>query len=212
MIYQLVARVPEERRDRGFRWGQIGSASLVSLAHGTNDAQKTMGVITLAMIAAGHWSDTGSVPFWVKLACATAIASGTYIGGWRIIKTLGQRVTDIETPQGFSAETSSAAVILAASQAGYPLSTTHITSGGVMGAGAGKRLAGVQWGVVGQMATAWILTLPAAALIAAAFYLISEGIGTDLAGPVVIAAVGALLAGYLFYETQKNAPISSADV
>ena len=213
LVYRRVGGRDSDVTKRSFKLGQIASASLVALAHGTNDAQKTMGVITLALVANGTLSgDSPDVPTWVIIAAATAISLGTYIGGWRIIKTLGQKVTEIETPQGFSAETSSAAVILAASQAGYPLSTTHVTSGGVMGAGAGKRLASVHWGVVGQMATAWIITLPAAGLIAAAFYLVTEGIGTTLAGPVVVAVVGAALAAYIFYEAQKHDPISAADV
>ncbi len=213
LVYKRVGGRDGDTTKRSFKAGQIASASLVALAHGTNDAQKTMGVITLALVANGTLSGASpDVPFWVILLAASAISLGTYIGGWRIIKTLGQKVTEIETPQGFSAETSSAAVILAASQAGYPLSTTHVTSGSVMGAGAGKRLASVHWGVVGQMATAWIITLPAAGLIAAAFYLVTEGIGVTLLGPLVVAAGGALLAGYIFYEAQKNDPISAADV
>ena len=104
MIFAIVANVPEERRDSGFRWGQIGSASLVSLAHGTNDAQKTMGVITLALIAYGSWTDVEAIPFWVKATCALAIAAGTYVGGWRVIRTLGKGLVEISSPQGMAAE------------------------------------------------------------------------------------------------------------
>jgi PiT family inorganic phosphate transporter len=149
IVYRRIqSRDPKENK-RSFRFGQVGSASLVALAHGTTDAQKTMGVITLALIANGNLSADASVPTWVIVAAATAISLGTYLGGWRIIRTLGHRITKIETPQGFSAETTSAVVILSASQAGYPLSTTHVTSGGVMGAGVGKRAAEVHWGTAG---------------------------------------------------------------
>jgi inorganic phosphate transporter, PiT family len=119
----------------------------VSLAHGTNDAQKTMGVISLALIASGNLSATNfTVPLWVKLLCATSIAAGTATGGWRIINTMGNRITNVESPQGFAAESASASVILASSYYGYPLSTTQVVSGGVMGAGLGKKLASVHWG------------------------------------------------------------------
>ena len=143
-----------------------------------------MGVITLALIANGNLAKDASVPAWVVVSAATAISLGTYIGGWRIIRTLGHGITKLETPQGFGAETSSAVVILAASQAGYPLSTTHVTSGGVMGAGVGKRAAEVNWTTAQQMAFAWLVTIPAAGLIAGAFYLLVDGLGTDIAGPL----------------------------
>ena len=145
IVYRRIRDRDPAETQRSFRVGQVASASLVALSHGTNDAQKTMGVITLALIANGDLAKGAGVPTWVVVSCATVIAVGTYIGGWRIIRTLGHGVTKLETPQGFSAETSSAVVILAASQAGFPLSTTHVTSGGVMGAGVGKRAAGVNW-------------------------------------------------------------------
>ena len=135
LIFRVTAGVAQRFTENGFRWGQIGSASLVSLAHGTNDAQKTMGVITLALIASGHWSDTGAVPFWVKLVCALAIALGTYLGGWRIIRTLGKGLVEISSPQGMAAECSSAAVILASSHLGFALSTTHVATGSILGSG-----------------------------------------------------------------------------
>jgi PiT family inorganic phosphate transporter len=142
--YRLIRMLRAGEAVKGYRLGQIGSASLVSLAHGTNDAQKTMGVISLALIAHGDISTTHFyVPFWVKLACALAIALGTAAGGWRIINTMGNRLTSVEAPQGFAAESSSAAVILASSYYGYPLSTTQVVSGGVTGAGLGKRLASI---------------------------------------------------------------------
>jgi inorganic phosphate transporter, PiT family len=143
--YKLIRWLGERKAITGYRFGQIGSASLVSLAHGTNDAQKTMGVISLALIAHGDISSTHfAVPLWVKLICATAIAAGTATGGWRIINTMGNRITNVDSPQGFAAESSSASVILASSYYGYPLSTTQVVSGGVLGAGLGKKLASVR--------------------------------------------------------------------
>ena len=144
VVFQLVASIPERRRDASFRWGQIGSASLVSLAHGTNDAQKTMGVITLALIAYGSWTDVHAIPFWVKVACALAIAAGTWMGGWRVIRTLGKGLVEITSPQGMAAETSSAVIILSSSHLGMALSTTQVASGSILGSesAAGFRCAG----------------------------------------------------------------------
>jgi PiT family inorganic phosphate transporter len=210
VTYIVYRRDPAETQ-RGFRVGQVASASLVALSHGTNDAQKTMGVITLALIANGNLAKGAGVPTWVVITCATAIALGTYIGGWRIIRTLGHGVTRLETPQGFSAETSSAVVILAASQAGYPLSTTHVTSGGVMGAGVGKRAAAVNWTTAQRMAFAWLVTIPAAAVIAGAFYLVVVGIGRDIAGPLATSVVAAVAAALLFFQARSN-PVTAQDV
>ena len=212
IVYRRIQRRDPTENKRSFRIGQVSSASLVALAHGTNDAQKTMGVITLALIANGNLSSGAGVPTWVIVAAATAISLGTYLGGWRIIRTLGHRITQIETPQGFSAETTSAVVILAASQAGYPLSTTHVTSGGVVGSGVGKRAAEVRWGIAGQMATAWLLTLPAAALVAGAFYFATETIGTTLAGPLVVSVLAVIAAAGLFFQAQRSSPVTSRDV
>src|SRR4051812_12738377 len=147
LIYKITIRAAQRFTNNGFRWGQIGSASLVSLAHGTNDAQKTMGVITLALIAAGDWHDTKSIPLWVKICCAVAIAAGTYLGGWRIIRTLGKGLVDIAPPQGMAAQSASAAVILASSQLGFALSTTHVATGSIIGAGVGRPGALVRWAV-----------------------------------------------------------------
>ncbi|HXP36510.1 MAG TPA: inorganic phosphate transporter [Solirubrobacteraceae bacterium] len=212
VAYKLVAAMRSGQARRGYRLGQIGSASLVSLAHGTNDAQKTMGVITLALIAHGDLSSQHfSVPLWVKLGCGLAIALGTYIGGWRIINTMGNRLTEIEAPQGFAAESSGASVILASSYFGYPLSTTHVVSGAVIGSGLGKRLASVRWGKAGQMAGAWILTIPGAALIGAGAWKGADLIGAADAGPVVIALLAAALAGALYVVTQRT-PVHAADL
>jgi PiT family inorganic phosphate transporter len=212
VVYRRIQRRDPEQIMRSFRIGQVASASLVALAHGTNDAQKTMGVIVLALVANGNLSSAASVPAWVIVAAATAISLGTYVGGWRIIRTLGHRITKIETPQGFAAETSSAVVILAASQAGYPLSTTHVTSGAVLGAGLGKRAADVRWDIAGQMATAWLLTIPAAALVAGAFYFLTEQIGTEIAGPLVVSILAILAAATLFVQAHRSSPVSAKDV
>ena len=174
---RIVAKVPEERRDAGFRWGQIGSASLVSLAHGTNDAQKTMGVITLALIAYGSWTDLDAIPFWVKATCALAIAAGTYIGGWRVIRTLGKGLVEISSPQGMAAEASSAAIILSSSHLGMALSTTHVATGSILGTGLGRKGAAVRWGVAGRMVVAWLITLPAAATVGALCWFLASAIG-----------------------------------
>src|SRR5437868_1520965 len=160
--YRIVGNLAPGPVTRSYRLGQILSGGLLSLAHGTNDAQKTMGVITLALVANGNISASAGTPTWVIASAATAMALGTYSGGWRIIKTVGTRIIKMDTAQGFAAQGSGAAVILAASHFGYPLSTTHVISGGVMGAGAAKRLSAVRWGVAGNMVGAWILTLPAA--------------------------------------------------
>src|ERR1700749_4785387 len=196
MAYRLIRRLGQKEARTGYRYGQICSASLVSLAHGTNDAQKTMGVISLALIAHGDISAAHfAVPFWVKFGCALSIALGTASGGWRIINTMGNRITHVESPQGFAAESSSAAVILASSYYGYPLSTTQVVSGGVMGAGLGKAGGVVHWPVVGQMATAGVITLPSAGLVAAAAWNISDLFGTNsTAGAIVIAALTAVIA------------------
>jgi inorganic phosphate transporter, PiT family len=204
--YRLIRRLGQEEARAGYRYGQIGSASLVSLAHGTNDAQKTMGVVTLALIATGHLSAAHfSVPIWVKLLCATAMALGTASGGWRIINTMGNRITTVESPQGFAAESSSAATILASSYYGYPLSTTQVVSGGVMGAGLGKRGGVVHWPVVGQMVMAWVITLPSAALVGGAAWNISDIFGKNsTVGAIVIAALAAAIAFGLYVLSKRN--------
>ena len=178
LVYRITRGVPEERTDAGFRYGQIGSASLVSLAHGTNDAQKTMGVIFLALISYGAASKSDNMPpFWVILSCALAIALGTYLGGWRVIRTLGKGLVEIKSPQGMAAETSSAAIILLSSHFGYSLSTTHVATGSILGSGIGKPGAEVRWSVAARMAVAWLITLPSAGLVGAITYFIVHGIG-----------------------------------
>src|SRR4051812_47934375 len=190
VAYGIIGRLSPGPVTRGFRLGQILSGGLLSLAHGTNDAQKTMGIITLALIANGNLGSDASTPTWVIVSAATAISLGTYSGGWRIIKTVGTRIIKMDSAQGFSAQSSGAAVILAASHFGYPLSTTHVISGGVMGAGAAKRLSAVRWGVAGNMVGAWVLTLPAAAAMGAFAYGITRIFGENNAlGPIVVLAM-----------------------
>lgn len=178
LVYRTTRGVAEKRTERGFRRGQIGSASLVSLAHGTNDAQKTMGVIFLALMSYGAVSTTASVPpLWVIASCAVAMAAGTYLGGWRIIRTLGKGLVEIKPPQGMAAESSSAAVILLSAHFGYALSTTQVATGSVLGSGVGKPGAEVRWGVAGRMVVAWLVTLPLAGLVGAFTYGLVHFIG-----------------------------------
>ena len=203
LVYKVTAGVANKYRESGFRWGQIGSASLVSLAHGTNDAQKTMGIITLALIATGSWTDLTAVPFWVKLACALAIALGTYIGGWRIIRTLGKGLVEISAPQGMAAESSSAAVILASSHLGFALSTTHVATGSILGSGVGKRGAKVNWNVAVRMLMAWGITLPAAGAMGALTWFVGHTIG-GLAGALVVFAILLALSLWMFLYSRRT--------
>jgi PiT family inorganic phosphate transporter len=164
-----------------------------------------MGVISLALIAHGDISALHfSVPLWVKFACATAIALGTATGGWRIIRTMGMRITHVESPQGFSAESSSAAVILASSYYGYPLSTTQVVSGGVMGAGLGKAGGVVHWNVAGQMVTAWVFTIPLAGALGATEWQIADIFNNPNVGTVVISAITAAIAAGLFALSKRS--------
>jgi inorganic phosphate transporter, PiT family len=205
LAYGFLRRIGKDMASRGYRLGQIGSASLVSLGHGTNDAQKSMGIIVLALVANGSLSSENfTVPLWVKLSCATAIALGTFMGGWRIIDTLGKKVTgDITPPQGFSAEASGATLILASSYFGYPLSTTQVVSGAVVGSGIGRGETEVNWGIAGRMGVAWVLTIPGAALMAATVYGVVYALG-DTAGPVLVGA-GAIAGSIaLFLKTRRE--------
>jgi inorganic phosphate transporter, PiT family len=192
ICYWVVGRQRPGPVTRGFRLGQVVSGGMLALAHGTNDAQKTMGVITLALIANGNLSESADVPTWVVIAAATAIALGTYTGGWRIIRTMGTRIIKMDAAQGFSAQGAGAAVILASSHFGYPLSTTQVIAGGVMGAGAGKRLSAVRWGVAGNIVVAWLLTLPAAAAIGGLVYVFTDAF-PGAVGPVVVSVIGIVL-------------------
>jgi PiT family inorganic phosphate transporter len=206
--YRIVGRLRPGSVTRGFRLGQTVSGGLLALAHGTNDAQKTMGVITLALVANGTISEDAGVPFWVVVSAASAIAFGTYSGGWRIIRTMGTRIIKMDSAQGFSAQGAGAAVILASSHFGFPLSTTHVISGGVMGAGAGKRLSAVRWGVAGNIVGAWLVTLPAAAAIGGLTYGVTRLFGTGVAGPAVVTVLGLGLATAAFVRrVRQGAPV-----
>ena len=188
---KIAYAVVKKRERDGFKKGQIFTSSLVSLAHGTNDAQKTMGVITLALIAA-NLQDVGSGPqFWVIAACAVAIALGTYSGGWRIIRTMGRGITEVEPAQGFSAEAATTATILASSHLGFALSTTQVASGSVIGTGLGRKGASVRWRTAGRIALGWLITIPAAGLIGGgAAFIANLGTGGTIA--VVILALIAI--------------------
>jgi PiT family inorganic phosphate transporter len=204
ICYRVVGRERPGPVTRGFRLGQVLSGGLLALAHGTNDAQKTMGVIALALIANGSLAEGSDPPTWVIVSAASAIALGTYVGGWRIIKTMGSRIIKMDAAQGFAAQGAGSAVILASSHFGYPLSTTQVISGAVMGAGAGKRVSAVRWGVAGNIVVAWLLTFPAAAGIGAAMYGICQIFGVDSAvGPVLISLVGISLSVMAFMRRAR---------
>ncbi len=209
LAYRITQRAESGTVSKGFRAGQIASASLVSLAHGTNDAQKTMGVITLALISCGALGHDADPPVWVILTAGLVIALGTYIGGWRIIRTMGKGLVDIESPQGFAAESASTAVILTSANLGFALSTTQVCSGGILGAGVGRRLAEVRWGTAGQMALAWLVTLPAAAAVGAVAAGVVVHGGTT--GIVLIALAAAAVALVIVVLSRRD-PVHADNV
>jgi inorganic phosphate transporter, PiT family len=211
VVYRIVGRLRPGPVSRGFRLGQLGSGGLLALAHGTNDAQKTMGVIVLALIAHGDIAaDNFHVPSWVVISAASAIALGTYTGGWRIIQTMGSRIIKMDPAQGFAAQGGGAVVILLSSHLGYPLSTTHTISGGVMGAGAAKRISAVRWGVAGNIVVAWILTIPMAGSIGAVIYGATRIFGTGAVGPVVVSLlILAGSAGLFARRLQHGSPVTA---
>jgi inorganic phosphate transporter, PiT family len=209
LAYRATTKAHDHVRTLGFRWGQIGTASLVSLAHGTNDAQKTMGILTLALVANGSIAKSSGTPEWVVIACALAISLGTYMGGWRIIRTLGKGLIDIEAPQGFASGATSAAVILSSSHFGIPLSTTQVCSGSVVGAGLGRGQA-VRWVVFGRMVVTWVLTLPAAAAVGAVSFAVVNGIGGDAGVIVMAVALAAYCAG--IYVLSRSSAVSPENV
>jgi PiT family inorganic phosphate transporter len=208
VAYRLAARGEQHVLTRGFRRAQVVSASMVALAHGTNDAQKTMGVITLTLITVGLLPAHSAPPLWVVVTAGLAIAAGTAMGGWRIIQTLGRRISDIESPQGFAAETASTAVILSSAHLGFALSTTQVTTGAVLGAATGRHQAVVRWRVVVRMAAVWLVTLPAAATAGAlAAWVAARG----TAGTVLVAAVTVAIAGGI-YGLSRRKPVTVATV
>jgi PiT family inorganic phosphate transporter len=169
-IYWALVWITPGLANRTFRLGQLGSGTWVAFTHGANDAQKTMGVITLALVTSGHQAELDHIPTWVIVSAGLAIGAGTYAGGWRIMRTIGQRVYSMEPASGFAAQATGGATIYLATHLGYPLSTTHVISGAVMGAGATQRFSAVRWGVAGNIVTAWVLTIPAAAIVAGILY------------------------------------------
>lgn len=177
-IIVFIARANSTRTAHAFRMMQVVSSAFMSFAHGSNDAQKSMGVIALAIASyGGHSVLKAGIPLWVKLACAIAMALGTSIGGWRIIKTMGHKIIRLDPVHGFAAEASATIVILAATKAGMAVSTTHVISGSIFGVGSAKRFGAVRWKVAQTMVTAWVLTMPATALVAAGTYLVLGLIG-----------------------------------
>ena len=210
IAYRVVGRLRPGPVNRGYRLGQIVSGSLLALAHGTNDAQKTMGIIALARVANGQLDAGADPPFWVIVSAATAIALGTYMGGWRIMKTMGSRIIKMDPAQGFSAQGAGAAVILAASHLGFPLSTTHTIAGGVMGAGAARRLSAVRWGVAGNIALAWVLTVPCAGAIGALAFGASRIFGEGALGPVLVSlCVLTVIGGALARRVQRGPALTA---
>ncbi|MGN7976744.1 inorganic phosphate transporter [Microbacterium sp. 22195] len=210
VAYGLTRRYDGKPDGRsGFRWGQIFTSSMVALSHGTNDAQKTMGVITLALITVGWQSgDPGSPEyhnpeFWVIVACAGTIALGTYLGGWRIIRTLGKGLTEVKPAQGFAAESSTAATILASSAFGFALSTTQVASGSVIGSGLGRRGSTVRWRTAGRIAVGWLLTLPAAGLVGALAAVMVRWLGGW--GVAIDAVLAVVIIVGLFLRSRRNA-------
>lgn len=208
LVYRIAAPVADERKHSGFRKGQVATASLMSLAHGTNDAQKTMGVIFLALVASGSLKSDDAIPLWVKVACALAIALGTYLGGWRIIRTLGKGIVEVDTPQGVAADGASAAIILTSSHFGMALSTTHVASGSILGSGLGRKGAEVRWSVAGRMVVAWLITLPAAAIVGALTWLIGTGMnkltGTQFVGEMTVFALLVIFCFWMWHHSQKD--------
>ncbi|MFF2044220.1 anion permease [Kitasatospora sp. NPDC058170] len=210
LVHRLTRDVPDGPRGHGFRLGQVGSASMVSLAHGTNDAQKTMGVITLALIANGSLHSGAKSPTWVIASCAVAIALGTYVGGWRVIRTLGKGLVEIDSAQGMASESASAAVILCSTDFGYSLSTTHVATGSILGTGVGKKGAVVRWRTARRMAVAWLFTLPASALVGAAAYWAAHGIGGTIG--VVVIFVVLVLGAVAFFVASRHRAVTPENV
>ncbi|POX37176.1 phosphate transporter [Streptomyces sp. Ru73] len=208
LTYRLGRNRAEEDTAKGYRAGQIASAALVSLAHGTNDAQKTMGVITLALITGGALAPQADPPMWVIASAGLAIALGTYLGGWRIIRTMGKGITDIQPPQGFAAQTGAAVTILASSHLGFALSTTQVCSGAVMGSGLGRKGGVVRWSTAGRMVIAWCLTLPAAGLVSAGAAFLA---GRGTWGIVTVAVLGLAICGAIWAASRRK-PVDSSNV
>ena len=208
LIFFVVRKMEEGQIESGFRHGQTVTACLVALSHGTNDAQKTMGIITLTLIAVGFQPSGSGPELWVVAICGLAIALGTYMGGWRVIRTLGKGLTEISTPQGFAAEAASATTILVSSHMGFALSTTQVCSGSIIGSGLGKKGSKVNWGVAGKMVIAWLVTFPAAGIVGALACALAK---TGLWGTVAVALIACAVAFIIWRMSRRN-PINSANV
>jgi PiT family inorganic phosphate transporter len=207
-LYKMINRADREPQAGWFRRAQSVSASLVALSHGTSDGQKTMGVITLVLITAGYQESGTGPQFWVVATAGLAIGLGTYSGGWRIMRTMGKGIVDVHSPQGFAAETTSAAAILASSQMGFGLSTTQVCSGSIMGSGVGKKLAEVRWGTARKIVYGWLLTLPAAALVGG----VAAAIALTGTVGLVLIFVALLVGAGTIYAISRRAPVSSDNV
>ncbi|MCC3779648.1 inorganic phosphate transporter, partial [Streptomyces sp. UNOB3_S3] len=208
LTFRLTKGRDEAETAKGYRAGQIASAALVSLAHGTNDAQKTMGVITLALVTGGVVAPHSDPPLWVVVSAGLAIALGTYLGGWRIIQTLGKGLADIKPAQGFAAQTGAATVILASSHIGFALSTTQVCSGSIMGSGLGRKGGVVRWSTAGRMVAAWGLTLPAAGLVAAGAALLADQGDWGIAA---VAVLGLAVSGAIWMASRRK-PVTHDNV
>jgi PiT family inorganic phosphate transporter len=200
---RLTHRSDSTTKSWGMRTGQIGSSALLSIAHGTNDAQKTMGIVTLALVANGTLNDNAVTPRWVVLLCGVAIGLGTYLGGWRIIRTMGQGFTKLSPTQGFAAQVTSSVVILSSSHFGMPLSTTHVAAGSILGAGVGTKKRAVRWSVAGRVAIAWLLTLPAAALCGALSFYLDRVVGFSF-GEVLTGLVTIAFCAFIFKLSRRD--------
>lgn len=208
LIFVVVKHMSDKQVESGFRHGQTVTACLVALSHGTNDAQKTMGIITLTLIAVGLQPSGSGPELWVVAICGLAIAAGTYMGGWRVIRTLGKGLTEISTPQGFAAEAASATTILVSSHLGFALSTTQVCSGSIIGTGLGKKGNPVNWGVAGRMAIAWLVTFPAAGIVGALACALAK---TGVWGTVATVAIAVCVALIIFRLSKRN-PVNSGNV
>ena len=193
-ITWLIRRRSPGIVNRVFRRLQLVSGGFVAFTHGTNDAQKTMGIIALALIAGGHLAPGSDPPLWVIVSAALAMGAGTYAGGWRIIKTLGTRIAKLDPPQGFAAQTACASILWTTAHFGFPVSTTHAISGSVMGAGASRRLSAVRWGVAGNIVVAWVMTIPCAGAVGAAMELVTR----MPAGDAIVFVLAAVIAWTAF--------------
>lgn len=208
LIYWIFARVMRSKVNRIFRKMQLVSAAFMATSHGLNDAQKTMGIITLTLIAVGLQPSGSGPQLWVIAVCGLAIALGTYMGGWRVIRTLGKGLTEIATPQGFAAEASSATTILVSSHLGFALSTTQVCSGSIIGSGLGKKGGAIDWKVAARMLVAWLVTFPAAGVIGAAACAVAK---INVWGTLAVAAIAVVAALIIFRLSRRN-PINAMNV